>query len=41
MPDANHDSGPSVEEVAATIQWLASAENTLTWGEVVPVYGKA
>lgn len=41
MPDADHESWPTVAEVAATIAWLASPDNTLTWGDVVPVYGRA
>jgi hypothetical protein len=30
-----------VEEVAATIVFLASPANTVTRGAIVPVYGKA
>ncbi len=41
MPGAEYAKWPKVDEVAATIRFLASAENTLTWGEVVPVYGRA
>jgi NAD(P)-dependent dehydrogenase (short-subunit alcohol dehydrogenase family) len=41
MPKADFDAWPKVEEVAATILFLASAENTVTRGAVVPVYGKA
>jgi NAD(P)-dependent dehydrogenase (short-subunit alcohol dehydrogenase family) len=41
MPDADHAAWPTVEEVAATIAFLASPENTLTSGAIVPVYGRA
>jgi NAD(P)-dependent dehydrogenase (short-subunit alcohol dehydrogenase family) len=41
MPDADHAAWPKVEEVAATILFLASPENAITRGAVVPVYGKA
>jgi len=41
MPRAQFESWPKVEEVAATILFLASPENSVTRGAVVPVYGKA
>jgi NAD(P)-dependent dehydrogenase (short-subunit alcohol dehydrogenase family) len=41
MPKANYDLWPKVEEVAATIVFLASPENRVTRGAVVPVYGKS
>jgi NAD(P)-dependent dehydrogenase (short-subunit alcohol dehydrogenase family) len=41
MPKANFDTWPKVEEVAATILFLASPENKVTRGAIVPVYGKA
>ena len=41
MPKANYDLWPKVEEVAATILFLASPENKVTRGAVVPVYGKS
>jgi NAD(P)-dependent dehydrogenase (short-subunit alcohol dehydrogenase family) len=41
MPNANFDVWPKVEEVAATILFLASPENKVTRGAVVPVYGKS
>lgn len=41
MPKANFDTWPKVEEVAATILFLASADNRVTRGAVVPVYGKS
>ena len=40
MPKADFSSWPKVEEVAATILFLASPENRVTRGAVVPVYGK-
>lgn len=41
MPKADFDAWPKVEEVAATILFLASPDNTVTRGAVVPVYGKS
>jgi NAD(P)-dependent dehydrogenase (short-subunit alcohol dehydrogenase family) len=41
MPRADYAAWPKVEEVAATIAFLASPENTVTRGAVVPVYGRA
>jgi NAD(P)-dependent dehydrogenase (short-subunit alcohol dehydrogenase family) len=41
MPKANFALWPKVEEVAATILFLASPENKVTRGAVVPVYGKS
>jgi NAD(P)-dependent dehydrogenase (short-subunit alcohol dehydrogenase family) len=41
MPNADHAAWPKVEEVAATILFLASPDNRVTSGAVVPVYGKA
>jgi len=41
MPKADHAAWPKVEEVAATILFLASADNRVTRGAIVPVYGKA
>jgi NAD(P)-dependent dehydrogenase (short-subunit alcohol dehydrogenase family) len=41
MPKANFDAWPKVEEVAATILFLASPDNRVTRGAIVPVYGKA
>ncbi len=40
MPKADHTQWPTVGEVAATILFLASAENHVTRGAVVPVYGR-
>lgn len=41
MPKANHDAWPKVEDVAATILFLASPDNRVTRGGIVPVYGKS
>jgi NAD(P)-dependent dehydrogenase (short-subunit alcohol dehydrogenase family) len=41
MPKADFAAWPKVEEVAATILFLASADNTVTRGAVVPVYGRS
>ena len=41
MPKANFDAWPKVEEVAATIAFLASSDNRVTRGAIVPVYGKS
>jgi len=41
MPKADHAAWPKVEEVAATIVFLASPDNRVTRGAIVPVYGKA
>ena len=40
MPKADHAAWPKVEEVAATILFLASPENKVTRGAIVPVYGR-
>jgi NAD(P)-dependent dehydrogenase (short-subunit alcohol dehydrogenase family) len=40
MPKADHAAWPKVEEVAATILFLASPQNTVTRGAIVPVYGR-
>ena len=40
MPKADHAAWPKVEEVAATILFLASPDNRVTRGAVVPVYGR-
>lgn len=41
MPKANFEAWPKVEEVAATILFLASPDNAVTRGAIVPVYGKS
>ena len=41
MPKADFGKWPKVEEVAATILFLASPDNRVTRGAVVPVYGKS
>jgi NAD(P)-dependent dehydrogenase (short-subunit alcohol dehydrogenase family) len=41
MPKANFGAWPKVEEVAATILFLASPGNKVTRGAIVPVYGKS
>ena len=41
MPKADHAVWPKLDEVASTILFLASPENRVTRGAVVPVYGKA
>lgn len=41
MPDADHSRWPKAEELARTIRWLASGENRLTSGALLPVYGNA
>ena len=41
MPKAKHELWPKVEEVAATILFLASPENRVTRSAVVPVYGRS
>ena len=41
MPKADYGLWPKTEEVAATIAFLASPENLVTRGAIVPVYGKS
>src|SRR5262249_54459214 len=41
MPEADHAAWPKVEEVAAAILFLASPENRVARGGVIPVYGRA
>ncbi|HEY7229906.1 MAG TPA: SDR family NAD(P)-dependent oxidoreductase [Pseudolabrys sp.] len=41
MPKADHSAWPKVEEVAATIVFLASPDNRVSRGAIVPVYGKS
>jgi NAD(P)-dependent dehydrogenase (short-subunit alcohol dehydrogenase family) len=41
MPKVDHAVWPKVEEVAATVVFLASPDNRVTRGAIVPVYGKS
>jgi len=41
MPNADHAAWAKVEDVAATILFLASPQNRVTRGAVVPVYGRS
>jgi NAD(P)-dependent dehydrogenase (short-subunit alcohol dehydrogenase family) len=41
MPKADHAKWPKVADVAATILFLASPENKVTRGAIVPVYGRS
>jgi NAD(P)-dependent dehydrogenase (short-subunit alcohol dehydrogenase family) len=41
MPKADHAAWPTVEEVAQTIAFLASPDNQVTRGAIVPVYGRS
>ena len=41
MPGADHEAWPKVEEVAASILFLASPANRVTRGAIVPVYGRS
>lgn len=41
MPGADFDAWPKPAEIAATIAFLASAENSVTTGAIVQVYGRA
>jgi NAD(P)-dependent dehydrogenase (short-subunit alcohol dehydrogenase family) len=41
MPKADYAAWPKVEEVASTIAFLASPENKVTRGAIVPVYGRS
>ncbi len=41
MPKADYAAWPKVEEVAATILFLAAPDNKVTRGAVVPVYGRS
>jgi NAD(P)-dependent dehydrogenase (short-subunit alcohol dehydrogenase family) len=40
MPKADHAAWPKVEDVAQTILFLASPDNKVTRGAIVPVYGR-
>jgi NAD(P)-dependent dehydrogenase (short-subunit alcohol dehydrogenase family) len=40
MPKADHAAWPKVEDVAQTILFLASPDNKVIRGAIVPVYGR-
>jgi NAD(P)-dependent dehydrogenase (short-subunit alcohol dehydrogenase family) len=40
MPKADHSAWPKPDEIAQTIAFLASPENRVTRGAIVPVYGR-
>ncbi|MEM7434349.1 MAG: SDR family NAD(P)-dependent oxidoreductase [Myxococcota bacterium] len=40
MPGADHDEWPSPEQISETISFLASPDNAVTRGALVPVYGR-
>jgi hypothetical protein len=41
MPKADFSLWPKVNEVAATVVFLASPQNAVTRGALVPVYGQS
>ena len=41
MPDADHGAWPKPEQIAETVAFLASPQNSVTRGALVPVYGKS
>lgn len=41
MPSARHDRWPKPAEIASAITWLASPDNQLVSGALLPVYGMA
>lgn len=41
MPDANHAAWPTPAQIAETVAFLASPQNAVTRGALVPVYGKS
>ena len=41
MPDADHGAWPTPEQIAETIAFLASPQNSVTRGALVPVYGQS
>lgn len=41
MPDADHSTWPTPEQIARTIVFLASEDSQLTTGTLIPVYGQA
>lgn len=40
MPDVDHSAWPTPEAIAETVAFLASPQNAVTRGALVPVYGK-
>lgn len=40
MPDADHETWPTPEEIAETIAFLVSPDNRVTRGSIIPVYGR-
>jgi NAD(P)-dependent dehydrogenase (short-subunit alcohol dehydrogenase family) len=41
MPDADHSAWPTPQAIAETVAFLASPQNAVTRGALVPVYGKS
>jgi len=41
MPDADHGAWPKPDQIAETVAFLASPQNSVTRGALVPVYGKS
>jgi NAD(P)-dependent dehydrogenase (short-subunit alcohol dehydrogenase family) len=41
MPNADHSKWPKPDEVAATVVFLVSPQNTATRAALVPVYGRS
>lgn len=41
MPDASFDAWPKPEDIAETVAFLASPQNAVTRGALVPVYGRS
>lgn len=41
MPDADHAAWPTPEDIAETIAFLASPQNAVSRGALVPVYGRS
>ena len=41
MPDADHSAWPRPEQIAETVAFLSSPQNSVTRGALVPVYGKS
>jgi NAD(P)-dependent dehydrogenase (short-subunit alcohol dehydrogenase family) len=41
MPDANYSAWPKPDQIAETIAFLASPQNSVTRGALVPVYGQS